>query len=200
MNQTSFVYINILCFEFCIFFPPISHKPPEIHTHKSSLRLKSLHTNKKVQQDIMSFLDVKIPAVTIDSLIDDIRKQVEFGRLNTFPLATEYVRNTTPELDRLTRILQKEFKVCQNFNWLFFCLSFFVLLRSFKQKKPALQKRVKENETNIMLVRNPPSDRCLPKSPAIKSLVWWMTLTPTTVAMFFAFRRTRPVVLFGRIL
>lgn len=60
----------------------------------------------------MSFLNVKIPVVTIDSLIDDIRKQVEVGRLLGDISSAEVIENPTPEVDRLIDILQTEFKVC----------------------------------------------------------------------------------------
>lgn len=76
----------------------------------------------------MSFLNVKIPVVTIDSLIDDIRTQVKSGRLN---ISGEEIRNTTPELDRLCEMLRIEFNV----RWKFILFLFLLFLSLFQSKE-----------------------------------------------------------------
>lgn len=63
----------------------------------------------------MSFLNVKIPAVTIDSLIEDIRKQIELSPLQFFYLEGDLIQNPTRELKRLIEVLKTELKVCRKF-------------------------------------------------------------------------------------
>lgn len=60
----------------------------------------------------MSFLKVMIPAESIDSLLEDIRKQLEAGRFYfTHFSYNQVIETPTKELKRLIEILQRELQV-----------------------------------------------------------------------------------------
>ena len=62
----------------------------------------------------MSFLDFKMPVAIVDSLIEDIRKQVGAGTLKTSKVLGSDVDPSTLELNTLVKILRTELKVCSN--------------------------------------------------------------------------------------
>ena len=60
----------------------------------------------------MSFLKVMIPAESLDSLLDDIRKQLAVGRFTVgSPGYGNHIATPTKELKRLMEILQRELQV-----------------------------------------------------------------------------------------
>lgn len=63
----------------------------------------------------MSFLDVKIPVATIDSFIEDVRKQVADGILKTSTnIPASKVDLFSQELITLLKILRTELQVCSS--------------------------------------------------------------------------------------
>src|SRR5258708_25496424 len=102
--------IKMDCDDFADRSPP-SHRTSTAHPFMS---LKPGGFSKQrlvIEEYIMSFLNIMIPVETVTSLIEDIRKQIDVGRLETTTGSPLTVDKPTRELSRLNSIFQTELKV-----------------------------------------------------------------------------------------
>lgn len=67
----------------------------------------------------MSFLNFKIPVESLDSVLEEIRRQITAGRLEASS-SFEGIGKATIEIKRLKEIIEREFQVCYSISMLTF--------------------------------------------------------------------------------